>query len=196
VVAQFQGNSVLNKPQEDFLMKKMLIVVDMLKDFVEDGGALYFEGGAAIVEAVRDRLEAHRELGEDSYVVFVNDAHLEDDKEFDKWPPHAVKGTEGAKVIDYLAPQDGENVMEKTRYSGWFNTNMEIITRIERPEEVEVVGVCTGICVMDTVAGFANRDIPTVIHTNAVADFDQDRHDMCLKRMKEVYGTKLVGDAT
>lgn len=173
-------------------MKKMLIVVDMLKDFVEDGGALYFEGGAAIVEAVRDRLEAHRELGEDSYIVFVNDAHLEDDKEFDKWPPHAVAGTDGAKVIDALAPANGETVMEKTRYSGWYGTSMKLLVELEQPEEVEVVGVCTGICVMDTVAGFANRDIKTVIHSNAVADFDQDRHDACLKRMAEVYGTEVI----
>jgi len=173
-------------------MKKMLIVVDMLKDFVEDGGALYFEGGAAIVEAVRERIEAHRALGDDSYIVYVCDAHLEDDKEFEKWPPHAVKGTDGAQVVAALAPQAGENVMEKTRYSGWFNTNMSIITSLEMPEEVEVVGVCTGICVMDTVAGFANRDIPTVIHKDAVADFDVDRHEMCLKRMKEVYGTQLI----
>jgi len=173
-------------------MKKMLIVVDMLKDFVEEGGALFFQGGADIVEAVLARIVAHRELGDDSYIVFVNDAHLEDDEEFKKWPPHGVKGTDGAQVISSLAPLDGEHVMEKTRYSGWYNTSMEIITGLEMPGEVEVVGVCTGICVMDTVAGFANRDIPTVIHKNAVADFDEDRHAMCLKRMAEVYGTELI----
>lgn len=174
------------------MKRRMLIVVDMLNDFVRPGGALFFQQGADIVPAVKERLEAHRAMGEDSYVVFVNDAHDPNDAEFDKWPPHAVKGTEGAEIVADLAPRPGETVMLKTRYSGWYKTGMGLLVKLEDPQEVELVGVCTGICVMDTVTGFANRDIPTVIYANAVADFDEARHEMCLKRMHEVYGTTIL----
>jgi nicotinamidase-related amidase len=57
---------------------------------------------------------------------------------------------------------------------------------------IEVAGVCTSICDMDTVGDLANRDYATVIHRNCVADFDQDMHNMALKRMASLYGTEII----
>jgi len=172
-------------------MGKMLVVVDMLNDFVGEGGSLFFQAGKNIIPAVKARIDAYRAL-KGGRVVFVNDAHDVDDVEFRKWPAHAVKGTAGASVVGELAPLLGEAVFEKTRYSGWYKTPMSLLVKTEMPDEVEIVGVCTGICVMDTVTGFANRDIKTVIHRNAVADFDLARHEMCLRRMQDVYGTEII----
>jgi nicotinamidase-related amidase len=57
---------------------------------------------------------------------------------------------------------------------------------------VEVVGVCTSICVSDTIGDLANQDYATVIHRNCVADFDQEMHDMAIKRMSNLYGTEII----
>jgi nicotinamidase/pyrazinamidase len=191
--AKFSGNRAhMTQDKEKNMSKKMLVVVDMLKDFAEEGGALASPEMIAIVDAVKARIEAHRALGDDSYLVYICDAHAADDLEFEKWPAHAVKGTDGAKVVEALAPKPGETIIEKTRYSGWYGTNLDMLVRLEQPEEVEVCGGLTGICVTDTVAGFANRDIATVVHKDAVADFDAERHRVCLKRMAEIYGTEII----
>lgn len=181
-----------NNKEKDMPKKNMLIVVDMLNDFAKEGGALAYPEMIAIVPAVKERLDAHRAMGEDSYVVFVCDAHAENDAEFEGRPKHAVKGTEGAQIVSELKPEPGETIIEKTRYSGWYGTNLDMLVRLEMPERVEIVGGLTGICVTDTTAGFANRDIATVVYNSAVADFDAERHSVCLKRMAEVYGTEII----
>jgi nicotinamidase-related amidase len=172
------------------MIKAALIVVDMLNDFIDEKGALYCgQDAQKIVPFVRLRLEAHRRAG--SLVVYLQDAHAKDDREFKKFPPHCVAGTWGSQIIDALAPQSGERVLPKTRYSGFYGTDLEKILSAHGPEEVEVVGVCTSICVMDTVGGLANRDYQTIVPCNGVADFDAEAHSHALKRMERLYGATI-----
>ena len=173
-----------------FMIKAALIVVDMLNDFIDEKGALYCGQGARdIVPFVRLRLEAHRRAG--SLVIYLQDAHAKDDREFEKFPPHCVAGTWGSQIIDVLAAQAGEQVLPKTRYSGFYGTDLETVLAAHSPEEVEVVGVCTSICVMDTVGGLANRDYRTLVPRSGVADFDAEAHSHALKRMERLYGATI-----
>ena len=172
------------------MIKSALIVVDMLNDFIDEKGALYCGQGARdIVPFVHLRLEAHRRAG--NLVVYLQDAHAKDDREFEKFPPHCVAGTWGSRIIDDLAPQSGERVLPKTRYSGFYGTNLENILAEYSPEAVEVVGVCTSICVMDTVGGLANRDYQTRVPKAGVADFDAEAHRFALQRMERLYGATI-----
>jgi nicotinamidase/pyrazinamidase len=59
-------------------------------------------------------------------------------------------------------------------------------------EEVFLVGVCTSICVMETVAGLRNRDYPTFVFRKGVADFDQEAHNFALKRMEKILGAMIL----
>lgn len=172
------------------MIKSALIVVDMLNDFIDEKGALYCGPSSRdIVPFVHLRLAAHRRAG--SLVVFLHDAHAEDDLEFEKFDKHCVAGTWGSQVIDELAPQSGEAVLPKTRYSGFYGTDLEQRLADYAPEAVEVVGVCTSICVMDTVGGLANRDYRTTVPEAGVADFDAEAHHFALKRMERLYGAAI-----
>jgi nicotinamidase/pyrazinamidase len=172
------------------MIKAALIVVDMLNDFIDEKGALYSGQSARdIIPFVHLRLEAHRRAG--SLVIFLQDAHAADDREFEKFPPHCVAGTWGSQIIDALAPQPGEQVLPKTRYSGFFGTDLEKILAEYGPEDVEVVGVCTSICVMDTVGGLANRDYRTIVPRAGVADFEAEAHRFALNRMERLYGATI-----
>ncbi len=172
------------------MAKTALIVVDMLNDFIDEKGALYCGQGARdIVPFIRGRLEDHRRAG--SLVVYLHDAHAKDDREFEKFPPHCVAGTWGSRIVDELAPQAGEHVLAKTRYSGFFGTDLEKILAACGPDDVEVVGVCTSICVMDTVGGLANRDYRTTVPAAGVADFDAEAHRFALERMQRLYGAAI-----
>ena len=48
-----------------------------------------------------------------------------------------------------------------------------------------VVGVCTHICVMETVGGLTNRDLKVRVPAAAVADFDPEQSRAALARMQE-----------
>lgn len=169
------------------MTRAALIVVDMLNDFIDENGALYCGQDARdIVPFVADRLEVHRRAG--SLVVYLQDSHATDDREFEKFPPHCVAGTWGSRIVDDLVPRSGERVLPKTRYSGFYGTGLEKLLSSYGPEEVEVVGVCTSICVMDTVGGLANRDYRTTVPRAGVADFDPEAHRFALQRMERLYG--------
>ena len=172
-------------------MKRVLLVVDMLNDFVDPKGVLFCgESSREIIPIVKSLVDDFQAKGE--VVIFLADAHEKDDKEFERFPPHAVKGTWGAEVIPELAPKEKDVVVEKKRFSGFFDTDLEKILEGLAPGEVWVTGVCTSICVMDTVGDLCNRDMPVVVVKNGVADFDEEFHKFALARMERVYGVKIV----
>jgi nicotinamidase-related amidase len=170
--------------------KAVLIVVDMLNDFIDQKGALYSGQRARdIVPFIAQRLKLYRKAG--NLVIYLQDAHAEDDLEFEKFPPHCVAGTWGSRTIDELEPNEGDIVIHKTRYSGFYGTDLDKVLADNSPDIVEVVGVCTSICVMDTVGGLANRDYRTLVPRGGVADFDAESHEHALVRMERLYGATI-----
>ena len=170
--------------------KQALIIVDMLNDFIDQKGALYCGSQAeAIIPFVRDRLSIFRKNKD--LVIFLQDSHDENDLEFTKFPKHCVTDTWGSEIIAELAPIPDEKVVLKKRYSGFYGTDLEKILQDANIKEVEVVGVCTSICVMDTVGGLANRDYNVSVPVKGVADFDSEMHEFSLKRMKQLYGARV-----
>ena len=168
-----------------------LIIVDMLNDFIHPDGALYCGKSAEdIVPVVLGQLKQCRKAGD--AVIYLQDSHTADDKEFEKFPPHCVTGTWGNRIIDALEPADNERVIAKARFSGFYGTDLDQVLTHYRPSRVIVVGVCTSICVMDTVGGLVNRDYSVSVPANAVADFDSEAHIFSLKRMEKIYGARIV----
>ncbi|MGB2928201.1 MAG: isochorismatase family cysteine hydrolase [Desulfobacterales bacterium] len=172
------------------MSKKVLIIVDMLNDFIDKNGALYCGDAAqSIIPFIQERLEAFRNRGD--LVIYLQDSHDKNDKEFERFPSHCVSGTRGNEIIHELTPKPGDKVIPKKRYSGFYGTDLESILESAGVDDVEVVGVCTSICVMDTVGGLANRDYKITVPVKGVADFDLEFHEFALKRMKQLYGANV-----
>jgi len=171
-------------------MTRLLLVIDMLRDFVDEGGALDCGPAArAIVPFVAELAARFRTAGD--RVVFVCDAHDTDDREFFRFPAHCVAGTPGAAIVEGLAaPED--TVIAKKRFSAFYGTGLDRLLERLRPEEVHVVGVCTNICVLYTVEELANRDLKTFVYRDGVASFDQEAHRWALAQMEGVLGAELL----
>ncbi len=173
------------------MAKKGLIVVDMLKDFIEEDGALFCgDECRRIIPFVVETVEDMRNEG--VTIIFLGDCHDENDKEFTLFPPHCIANTEGAELIDDLKVMPGEYFITKTRYSGFYNTDLDEVLTSEGIDHVYLVGVCTSICVMETVAGLRNRDYPTFVFRRGVADFDQKAHNFALERMEKTLGATIL----
>ena len=175
-------------------MGKILIVIDMLNDFVHKKGTLFFPAGADIIPFIKGRIEHY--ITNDYIIIFLCDAHDEDDKEFERFPKHAIKKTWGAGIVKELADAVADyyslEIIPKTRYSGFYGTNLGTQLAGLAPDEVEVVGVATSICVSDTVGGLANRDYNITVPVRGVADFDNKAHKSALDRMETLYGAKII----
>ena len=173
-------------------MPNVVLVVDMVRGFLEPGHNLYCGDNAReIIPKVKRLLEREREAG--SEVLFVSDHHDPDDLEFQIFPVHCVKGTEEPNVIPELDEfVTGANVVPKNRYSGFFNT--DLAERLERlkPDKLVVCGVCTDICVMHTASDARNRDYPVEVPRDCVATFDPDAHAWALQHLQKILGAQVV----
>jgi len=172
-------------------MADAVIVVDMLRCFMEPGNPLYAgEKAREIIPNVQKLLE--RELARGSKIFFICDNHDPDDLEFKMFPPHCIAGTPGAEVIPELAGYPGE-IIPKKRYSGFFNTDLEARLKELKPDTLIICGVLTDICVMHTAADARNRDYPVEVPVDCVASPDEKAHQFALEHMEKVLGAKLTG---
>ena len=168
-----------------------LLIIDMINDFLDPKGALYCGNEVRqIIPPLAVILEQFRR--DKKLVVFLCDHHEEDDPEFQAFPKHAVAGTWGAEIIPELAPKEGEIIVPKTRFSGFFKTNLEDILRQNQVDTVCLTGVCTSICVMDTAADAFFRDFKIKVFEKAVGDFDPEMHAFALKRMQRIYRAEIL----
>jgi len=171
-------------------MANVVIVIDMVRGFLEEGHPLFCGAAArSIIPCVRELLE--REMKQGSHILFLADTHDEDDKEFEMFPAHCIRGSSECEIVPELASFEGE-VIPKRRYSGFYGTPLEERLKELQPDRIIVVGVCTDICIMYTVADARNRDYVVEVPRDCVASFDPEAHAFALKHMEKVLGATIV----
>jgi len=170
-------------------MKKVaILVVDMLNDFVT--GALKCDRGLAIVKPLSKLLDEARK--NNVPVIFCNDEHLDKiDHEFKLWGPHAVKGTYGAQVIKECKLCSKDYVVPKRRYSGFFQTNLELLLKELNVDTVIMTGLHTHMCVRHTSADAYQYGYNVVVASDCTNSFTKEDYESGLKYLKDVYGAKV-----
>jgi len=171
-------------------MANVVLVVDMLRGFLEEGYPLFCgENARSIIPNIQTLLE--RETARGSKIFFICDNHAPDDLEFRMFPPHCINGTPETEVIPELAKYSGE-VIKKKRYSGFFDTELEEKLAQLKPDKIIVCGVLTDICVMHTVADARNRDYNVEVPVDCVAALDDETQRFALSHIDKVLGAKLT----
>ena len=169
-------------------MKQAIIVVDMLNDFIT--GALKCDRGAAIVPQLTKLVNGARAAN--IPVVFLKDAHLKVDHELAHWGVHAMAGTQGAEIIPELNVGDGDYVVPKRRFSGFFHTDLDLLLRELGVDTVVVTGVQTHICVQHTIADAYYLGYNIVVPRDATDCFTQEIYDYTIKYLSDIYGAELT----
>ena len=167
-------------------MKRTLIVIDMQKDFID--GALGTPEAQTIVPAVREKISTYRKRGDE--IIFTRDTHGPDylsTPEGRKLPvEHCLKGTPGWELAPGLW-EPGEKIIDKPTfgYTGW--GDMEF-------EKIELVGLCTDICVVSNALILKAKYPEAIISVDAscCAGVTPEKHNAALETMKscqiDVYG--------
>lgn len=151
-----------------------VVVVDMQNDFVTEGGTLLVEDAQGTLPTIRDVLTRARAAG--ARVVYTQDWHPENDPEFAVWPEHAVMDGWGARIVPELAPEEGERVLRKPRYDGFYGTPLDHLLRLWDVRHVVVLGTVANICVLHTAGSAALRwyDVTVVEDgVSALTPFDR-----------------------
>lgn len=129
-----------------------VLVVDMLADFCLPGGAMVLPDYEKLLGPQNAVIHAVRAAG--GAVIYIVDAHrpqLRRDREFLKRAPHCIEGTPGCNIVPELDRDPSDIVVLKRRFSGFFNTDLDLTLRDMMVDTVIVMGVVTNICVRSTV---------------------------------------------
>ena len=159
-------------------MKKTLIVIDMQNDFIDM--ALGTKEAVAIVPNVKERIDAYIEAGDE--VIFTRDTHFENylqTTEGKHLPvEHCIKGTKGWEIADGLYAE-GCKIIDKPNF-GWPHWNEETL------EDVEIVGLCTDICVVSNalIIKAMFPDAYVKVNIKCCAGVTVESHNAALKTMQ------------
>lgn len=174
------------------MAKEALLIIDMLNDFVIEGAPLEVPDTRRIIPNIRREIEKARSEGKP--VIYICDTHAPNDREFSKfgWPPHAVKGTKGAEIVEELKPGKGDLITEKTTYSGFYKTDLDEKLKRLGVDSLRLTGCVTHICILFTAADAVLREYNVTVVEDSVAGLTKDDHDAALRIMRNVLGVKVV----
>lgn len=124
---------------------KVLCVIDMQNDFID--GALGTKEAEAIVENVKSKIELYRQNGDT--VIFTRDTHTEEymnTQEGKNLPvPHCIKGSKGWEITEKLDTAS-DKIIDKPTFGSFELT--DYVASLGDVEEIELIGLCTDICVI------------------------------------------------
>ena len=151
--------------------KMVFIDVDTQVDFMLPNGRLYVPGAEKLIPTV----ERLRDLAQSQGIPIISsaDAHATDDPEFQRWPPHCVRGTHGQLKVPaslltrfLVVPQERQAPLteeELSRYQQWIlekheldlftNPQADDLVNRLHPRICVVYGVATEYCVRLAVKG-------------------------------------------
>ena len=177
---------------------KTLIVVDMQKDFID--GALGTSEAVAIVPNVKKKISEYIERGDQ--VIFTRDTHSEDylnTHEGKNLPVvHCVKDSEGWQIPSDIDVPTCEHI-DKGAFGwdmwGYYISNSGKVIPRGNLEEIEIIGLCTDICVVSNAlilrAVYPESEI--TVDASCCAGVTPETHKAALDTMR-CCQIKIIGE--
>ena len=178
------------------LDRSALIVIDMQHDFLDAGAPYACADAEPLINNTRRLRNAMRSRG--APVIFTREVHRPDGvdrgREGDSEPVHCVQGTKGVEIVPQLAPVNGDYVIDKRRFSCFFQTDLPSLLNGLRTEMLVVSGVTANACVLTTVIDAYQHDYHTVTVQDCVSSkagllLDENYND--LMRLYKFYSNPL-----
>lgn len=186
-------NSQRNDQQINLSKERIAILVnDMLNDFI--AGALKSNRASKIIPSIKELVSVARVKG--IPVFYCNDEHVEGDPELKIWGPHAMRGTEGSKVISELEPDQYDRIVPKRFYGSFDSTKLDTLLKGSYGGRgittLIITGIHTHICVKHTSYGAFTRGYNIIIPEDAVSAFTGEDHEAGLSYIKNNYGAHIM----
>jgi ureidoacrylate peracid hydrolase len=204
------------EPLELDFAKSAIVVVDMQNAFASKGGLLDLagvdiSGAAAVVRTIEGVLKAAREKG--VQVVYLQTGYKPDlsngggasspnpRKETALCLMRArpelkgqllVEGTWDFEIVPELAPQPGDMVVLKTRYSGFAGTTLDSVLRAREIRYLFFVGIATNVCVESTLRdAYFHEYWPVLVTDGAMQAGPPSAHEATIFNVESFFGWTL-----
>jgi len=183
------------------------LIVDMQNDFVRVGAPLEVPDARATIEPIRRVTRLFRAAKRP--VIYTRFVTGPQETLLWTWSPQIrppvcccrvgfrrryddiQSERECMAVIDELAVEPGDHVIDKYWYGGFFRTNLQDVLFAAGADTVVIAGTVTQICVEETARGAFHHGFKTVVLSDCVSSFAPDLHAAALKNHSMKFGMVL-----
>ena len=174
------------RPEPVMRKEIALVVVDMTKPFVDSDRPLASPNSRVIVPRLQELVEAFREAA--CPVLWVvqghhSVAHDRGDHLASWWPLPLLEGTEDVEVAEGLEVRADEKVIVKRRYSGFYQTDLDLTLRNLGVSQLVICGVLTNVCPYTTAFDAFFRDFTVFYPADCTASLNRELHVSALKNI-------------
>jgi biuret amidohydrolase len=179
-----------------------VLVIDMQRNFIDDGAVSFCPGGQATVPKIKELLIHARKAG--IPVIFTKEIHRKNRIDFGRErdcsrPEHCLEGTPAVEVVNELKPEPEDYVITKRRFSAFFGTELEVILAglgIKPDDTLILTGVATNVCVHYTAVDAYQRNYRIRVVEDCVAGRSLEAHEAALKAIKWIQWDGIVSQAS
>ncbi len=166
-----------------------MIIVDMVRDFTDPEGLVYYPENRNILKNIQEVLEAARKR--DLLVIFLQHRNRRGkiDRKAASMRPNCIEGTFGVEIDPLLTvDEEKDYVIPKRRYSGFFGTDLDLVLRENGIENTIIVGTKTNCCIRATVTDAFYLDYTPYVIRECVATNDQVVNEVHLTDIDKYLG--------
>lgn len=168
-------------------LKTALLIIDMQKDVLKK----LVDSGSSVVPKIQDAVKRCREKG--MPIIFIARVHRKDGVDIERFRlelfkerPFLVEGSLGAEFVEELKPHATDYIIQKRRFSGFFQTDLLLVLMRLRISSLLLCGVQTPNCIRATAVDGLGYDFHITILEDATAALTPEVHQANLLDMRNM----------
>lgn len=158
--------------------KAALLVIDMQDFFLDPASPTFTCGGLALLPTLKRLIAAFREASRP--VIFTRHVHHPDKLDAGImgwwWQGMCLEGSLESKIHRDIAPLPHEKVVLKHRYSAFYNTDLEMVLRCLKVEDLVISGIMTNLCCESTARDAYFRDYRVFFPADGTGSVNEEMH--------------------
>lgn len=176
------------------MAKTALLIVDMVKDFTDPEGLVFYPENREILPRIRTVLDKCRE--KDSLIVFLQHCNRKGkyDRKASAMRPNCIEGSGGEEIDAMLPVEESDYVIKKRRYSGFFGTDLDLVLRENDVKNVIIVGTKTNCCIRATVTDAFYLDYEGYVISDCVATNSETVNQVHLEDIDKYLGHVITSN--
>lgn len=166
-----------------------LLIIDMVYDFTDPNGLVFYPQNKEVLPRIKKVLEECRK--KDILTIFLRHSYRKNkfDKNLINMRPNCIEGTGGDEIDSMLeVNEDKDYVIKKRRYSGFFGTDLDLVLRENKIQNVIITGTKTNCCIRATVTDAYYLDYNVHVVSDCVATNDEVVNEVHLTDIKKYFG--------
>ena len=174
------------------MYKNALVVVDMVKDFTDPAGLVYYPPVSDILPRIAEAVAECRSAG--FLIIFMRHCYRRDkyDKNLLAMRPNCIEGSGGEELDPSMPVEDNDYIIAKRRYSAFYGTDLDLVLREHGVENIVIAGTKTNCCIRATVHDAYYNCYNIIVLSDCVATDSQEVNAVHLDDIRKYFGRVMT----